>query len=245
MYPLLLRYPRRSPDDASGNAPPAAPPAQREPPIREVHREIVHASEDSPGVKARIDKQQARIDALESELAPLRTSAAALTAERDDARARLAATAARHAAERALDRGGVTDEEDQAEFRERYARVEPDAEGKRPEFGGWFDAIKTSRPKWSRPYLPEPVEDGAEPPPVAPPAAGASGPPAYVPPPVVRANPSGGRSDAAAPPPPRQRFTEAVVARMSEKEFLANRAAIEAEAIAAGEMQAPRKRPGT
>lgn len=66
-----------------------------------------------------------------------------------------------------LYREGITDSEDQGEFRDRYNRVPLDAEGKRVPFGDWLKGVKESRPKWSLPYLPAPPSDDDAPAPVA------------------------------------------------------------------------------
>lgn len=58
-----------------------------------------------------------------------------------------------------LYREGITDSEDQGEFRDRYNRVPLDADGKRVPFGDWLKGIRETRPKWSLPYLPAPPSD--------------------------------------------------------------------------------------
>lgn len=89
-------------------------------------------------------KQEA--DALKAQLA---AAIAAKTAAEQEA----GTVRSRASLDIAIVRAGITDDEDVAEIRDRYARVEAGEDGKRPTPGEWLAKLKEAPPRWFKGYL--------------------------------------------------------------------------------------------
>lgn len=179
--------------------------------------------DEEAGKRAEVQKQ---LDAATARLAEFEKQVkgfATVAAERDAARAEITAVRAAAAFEIAAHRAGLTDPEDVAEFRDRYDRVQPGEDGKKPTPGDYFAKIKEAPPKWARAYFDPPAKDEDEaddPPPrrTADPAKdegkagkGENG---------KRADPNGGVNGNGAGKS--RRFDDAAVARMSDADFRSN-----------------------
>jgi hypothetical protein len=186
--------------------------------------------EDRPGAwktfkKATIAAREAKADA-----AAARAEAAAAKAEAESAKGQIESSRARYEFDAAMMGIGIADADDAAEFAARYERLQPGEDGKKPTAREWAKAIKEAPPKWARGYFAAEVDDEpAEPRPglttvrqQTPPAARPNG--------GVRAD--NGRAPAV--------YSNAAVARMTPAEVLANKNAIMAQAIADGEIKAPK-----
>lgn len=174
------------------------------------------------GAKRMNEALSGKVAAAEAEKAEVAQRAAALEA-------RLAQTETRYAVDTALLRAGITDPEDMAEFRERYGRVEPDAEGKRPAPDAWISGLREKAPKWAALYF-----QPATPAKPADPNAEEDDEPAPKPEPKrPGVDPNAGAKPGGAEPPPR-RWTQKRVEQASAKEVAANLGAVLAEAEAGG-----------
>lgn len=112
-------------------------------------------------IAAEREAEKARADKLAAELA----EASKAAAERDQLRADLANTRLSAAFEVAAIGAGLSDPDDVQEFRDRYDRLHPGEDGKRPTPREWMAAIKEKPPKWARAYLDAPKDDEVEDPP--------------------------------------------------------------------------------
>lgn len=125
---------------------------------------------DAPWIpKSRLDEEAAKRRAAEEriakEYAPVAEKAAKLEAELANARQA-------HAFDLAAVRSGLSDDDDVAEFRDRYSRIQPGEDGKKPTPAAWFADLQAKAkegklPKWAVAYFPAPkaaeVEDDDEP----------------------------------------------------------------------------------
>lgn len=122
--------------------------------------------------KSRLDeeagKRRAAEERIVKEYAPVAEKASKLEAELTNARHA-------HAFDLAAVRSGLADDDDVAEFRDRYSRIQPGEDGKKPSPSAWFADLQAKAkegklPKWAVAYFPAPkateVEDDEE---VAPP----------------------------------------------------------------------------
>lgn len=175
------------------------------------------------------------------ELKAAKEAAARAAAERDAARAEAAAAkaeAASHATRYTLDlsivRAGITDAEDIAEIRDRYSRVEPGEDGKRPAPGEWLAKLKESPPRWFRGYMDEPapkVEAAADP-------AAAPVVEDPLPPRQQRVAPADPNAGVVAGAQPRgTRIDDAKVSRLSAPEWAGVRGTVAADLARGGEIK--------
>lgn len=113
---------------------------------------------DSAGAKAAADvaAEKARADKLAADLA----AAQAAATERDQLKADLATERLSRAFEVAAVRAGLDDADDVAEFRDRYDRLQPGEDGKKPTPAAWMAALKEKPPKWAKAYFEAPKKDG-------------------------------------------------------------------------------------
>ena len=119
--------------------------------------------------KSRLDEEAAKRRAAEEriakEYAPAVEKATKLEAELNAARQA-------HAFDLAAVRSGLADDDDVAEFRDRYSRIQPGEDGKRPSPSAWFADLQAKAqegklPKWAMAYFPapkaaDPVDDNEE-----------------------------------------------------------------------------------
>jgi len=160
--------------------------------------------------KAVNDSRQAAIATLEADRTRLNAEVEKHKSEADNWQFRAA-----------LQGKGITDPEDIAEFKDRFARAPVDEAGKKPTPFEWANKIAAAPPKWATGYFgttpPAQVAAPAEVPVVTPAA-----PPQAPPPQAPRVN--GGTQPA--PPPPTGRLTDAQVAAMTPAERIASAAKI-------------------
>jgi hypothetical protein len=175
--------------------------------------------------------QRAMSASLADQVKAAEAKAAEATRAVADAKAATESVKARAAVDLALVRAGITDAEDMAEFRDRYARVEAGVDGKLTA-DAWITALKAAPPKWAKLYLdPTPAKVEAteddpsevvETPPVKV-AAPAPAPPAR--------DPNGGARPPATTP---RRFDDKTVARMTSAEVRTNIGGVARDAMADG-----------
>lgn len=177
------------------------------------------------------DRRQAA-ERLANERAEAIKAAEQRAAQAVAAKQALEARLSTYAVDLALVRAGLTDPDDMAEFRDRYERVQPGDDGKKPTADEWIARVKATPPKWAKAYF------ETAPPPA--PAADAEDdlraplqrPPVAQPKPPPKVDPNAGATDRPNPPP--RRFDDRLVARLTDEEFRANQAAIARDAIADG-----------
>jgi len=119
--------------------------------------------------KSRLDeeaaKRRAAEDKIAKEYAPIAEKATKLEAELNAARQA-------HAFDLAAVRSGLADDDDVSEFRDRYSRIQPGEDGKKPSPSAWFADLQAKAkegklPKWAVAYFPapkaaDPVDDDEE-----------------------------------------------------------------------------------
>lgn len=182
-----------------------------------------HSTRDNlRGAKRMNEALSGKVAAAEAAKAEVAQRAAALEAE-------LTQTRTRYAVDTALLRAGITDPEDMAEFRERYGRVEADAEGKRPAPDAWISGLKEKAPKWAALYFqPTPPAKPADPN-----AEEDDEPPPKVEPKRAAVDPNAGAKPGGADPAPR-RWTPKRIDQASSQEVASNLGSVLADAEAGG-----------
>jgi hypothetical protein len=103
-----------------------------------------------------------------------------------------------------LRHGLADDDETRAETLDRYSRVQPDAEGKRPTYDEWIKAQREADggkgARWLRPYIAEATAPATPEKPAAPVAPAKVEAPAPAPKPKPTSDPNGGASRTVVPP---------------------------------------------
>lgn len=183
---------------------------------------------DSAGAKAAADvaAEKARADKLAADLA----AAQAAATERDQLKSELATERLSRAFEVAAVRAGLDDADDVAEFRDRYDRLQPGEDGKKPTPAAWMASLKEKPPKWAKAYFEAPKiesEDEGE----RPGARQEPDPKVAAPKQDVNANtrPTGGGAH--------RRVTDEAAARMSGDEWRASRATVAKDLIDGGQIR--------
>lgn len=187
--------------------------------------DFITARDNLAGAKRMNETLGAKLGEVEQKAHEATERLKAVERERDEVRTR-------YAVDTALLRSGVTDPEDMAEFRERYGRVEPDAEGKRPAPDAWLTALKAKPPKWAVMYFTPQAPPKAE---TDPDAEVDEEPPVRVETRKAAVDPNAGARAGGADPAPR-RWTPKRVEASSPREIRDNLGSVLAEAEARGEI---------